>query len=213
MTVATLAPFLAVSALVIMTPGPDTALTIRNVLLGSRRAGIFTALGVSAGQALWALATAAGLAALLTTSRPVFVVVKLVGAAYLVYLGATVLRAAVRPRSGAPLDARLCGTNRALTARSAFRQGLISNLANPKMAVYFTAVLPQVVGSAHDSFVPLAGFGLTFSLLTLAWLTLYSVIVSWAGAVLLRPRLRRSLEATTGAVLIALGLRVAVDAQ
>ena len=90
---------------------------------------------------------------------------------------------------------------------------MLSNLANPKMAVYFTAVLPQVVGSTHDTFLPLAGFGLTFSLLTFVWLTVYSVAVSWAGSVLLRPRVRRALEATTGAVLIALGVRVAAEAR
>ena len=213
MSVAAVVPFLAVSALVIMTPGPDTALTIRNVLLGGRRGGIFTALGVSAGQAVWALATAAGLAALLTASRPVFVVVKLAGAAYLVFLGATLLWGALRSRDARRPDARGARAGVPLAARSAFRQGVISNLANPKMAVYFTAVLPQVVGSTHASFLPLAGFGLTFSLLTFLWLTLYSLAVSWAGAVLLRPRVRRSLEATTGAVLIALGLRVAAEAQ
>ena len=213
MNLSTMAPFLAVSAVVIMTPGPDTALTIRNVLLGRRRGGIFTAVGVSAGQAVWALATAAGLAALLTASRPVFLVVKLAGAAYLVFLGATVLWAALRPREAARSDTRPRGAAAPLTARVAFRQGVISNLANPKMAVYFTAVLPQVVGSTHDSFLPLAEFGLTFSLLTFLWLTLYSVTVAWAGAALLRPRVRRSLEATTGAVLIALGLRVAAEAQ
>lgn len=213
MSPSTVAPFLAVSALVIMTPGPDTALTIRNVLLGRRRGGIFTALGVSAGQAVWALATAAGLAALLTASRPVFLVVKFAGAAYLVFLGATVLWAALRPREAARSDIRPRGATSPLRARAAFRQGVISNLANPKMAVYFTAVLPQVVGAAHGSFLPLAGFGLTFSLLTFLWLSLYSVAVGWAGAVLLRPRVRRALEATTGAVLIALGLRVAAEAQ
>jgi threonine/homoserine/homoserine lactone efflux protein len=69
------------------------------------------------------------------------------------------------------------------------------------------------VGASHDSFLALAGFGLTFSLLTLLWLALYSVTVSWAGGVLLRPRVRRALEATTGAVLIALGVRVAAEAQ
>ena len=206
----TVLAFLAVSALVIMTPGPDTALTIRNVLLVGRRGGISTALGVSTGQAAWAIATAAGVAALLAASRPVFLVVKFAGAAYLTFLGATALRAAMRPSvAQSDIDSR---HGKATGVRRAFRQGVISNLANPKMAVYFTAVLPQVVG-AHASFAPLAMFGLAFSLLTFAWLSLYSVAVSWAGAVLLRPRVRRALEATTGAVLIALGLHVAAEAQ
>jgi len=208
----TVLPFLAVSALVIMTPGPDTALTIRNVLLGGRRGGFFTALGVSAGQATWAMATAAGVAALLAASRPVFLAVKFAGAAYLLFLGATILWAALRPRGTARGTAVPRATT-PLSARAAFRHGVISNLANPKMAVYFTAVLPQVVGTSRDSFPALAGFGIGFSLLTFAWLSLYSVAVAWAGAVLLRPRVRRALEATTGAVLIALGVRVAAEAR
>ena len=88
--------FLALSAVVIATPGPDTALTIRNTMLGGRRAGISTALGVGAGQLVWALATSLGVVALLLASDPIFRTLKLVGAAYLVYLGGQSLRRAVR---------------------------------------------------------------------------------------------------------------------
>src|SRR5688572_2009386 len=91
-----LAAFLAVSIVVIVTPGQDTALTIRNTLLGGRRAGVFTAIGVSAGQACWTVAASAGLAALLQASEPAFLALKLAGAAYLVYLGIQALAAAVR---------------------------------------------------------------------------------------------------------------------
>jgi threonine/homoserine/homoserine lactone efflux protein len=91
--------FLAISALVIVTPGQDTALTIRNALLGGRRAALFTALGVSAGQALWALASAVGVAALLAASEPVFLALRLAGAAYLVWLGVQALVSALRRRN------------------------------------------------------------------------------------------------------------------
>ncbi len=93
-----LAAFLGISVLVIVTPGQDTALTIRNALLGGRRAGIYTALGVSGGQAVWALATSAGLAALIVAFEPAFVALKLVGAAFLVYLGVHALLRAIRGR-------------------------------------------------------------------------------------------------------------------
>jgi threonine/homoserine/homoserine lactone efflux protein len=89
--------FLGISVLVIVTPGPDTAFTIRNTVVGGRPGGIFTALGVSVGQLVWALATSAGVVALLLASEPVFHAVKLGGAAYLIYLGARSLLAAVRP--------------------------------------------------------------------------------------------------------------------
>ena len=89
--------FVGISALVITTPGPDTAMTIRNALLGGRSAGLSTALGVSTGLAIWALATSAGLAALLIASEPLFLAVKYVGAGYLVWLGVQSLRAAFGP--------------------------------------------------------------------------------------------------------------------
>ncbi len=87
--------FLGVSVLVIVTPGPDTALTIRNTLLGGRRSGLFTALGVATGQATWTIATSAGIAAVLLASEPAFLAVRAVGAAYLVFLGAQALRCAL----------------------------------------------------------------------------------------------------------------------
>ncbi len=83
--------FLAIAVLVIVVPAPNTALTIRNTLLGGRRAGAFTALGVSAGQACWTVAAAIGVAALLRASEPAFVAVKLAGALYLVFLGVQAL--------------------------------------------------------------------------------------------------------------------------
>src|SRR5512132_3158167 len=103
---AALGAFFAVSAVMIVTPGPDTALTIRNTLMGGRRAGCFSAIGVSAGQALWTLATATGIAALLAASEPAFLAVKVAGSAYLIWLGLQPLIAAVRgrPRHAATVE-------------------------------------------------------------------------------------------------------------
>src|SRR5918992_2760749 len=95
---AELLAFLGVAVVVIVTPGQDTALTVRNTLAGGRRAGVRTAAGVVAGQAVWALAASAGLAALLVASEPAFVALKLAGAAYLIFLGAQSLLAAIRGR-------------------------------------------------------------------------------------------------------------------
>jgi threonine/homoserine/homoserine lactone efflux protein len=195
-----LAAFLAVSAIVIVTPGQDTALTIRNSLLGGRAAGVATVLGVSAGQAVWTLAASAGLAALLVASEPAFVALKLVGAAYLVYLGAQSLLAAVRGHAHARAGAR------SAAPRVAFRQGVLSNLGNPKMAVFFSSLLPQFGGT---SFASLLALGLLFCTLTLVWLAAYAVLVARAGDVLRRPRIRRVLDAVTGFVLTALGIRLA----
>ena len=204
------AAFLGVSALVIVTPGQDTVLTIRNTLLGGRRAGALTALGVCTGQAAWALATSLGLAALLAASEPAFVALKLVGAAYLVYLGAHALLAALRHRAKPPLATDCC-KERGLAPVAAFRQGTISNLGNPKMAVFFVSLLPQFASSGGGSFLGLLVLGLLFCTMTLVWLTGYAFAVAKAGDVLRRPRIRRAIDAVTGAVLVAFGLRLAAE--
>jgi threonine/homoserine/homoserine lactone efflux protein len=200
--------FLGVAVLVIVTPGPDTALTIRNTLLGGRAGGIATAFGVVAGQAVWALATSLGAVALLLASEPAFAAVRLAGAAYLVFLGAQTLLAAWR--GGSWEVARGEGTP-ALAPRVAARQGLVSNLGNPKMAAFFPSLLPQFVPAGEPAFLPLLLLGLLFCTMTLVWLTAYAVVVSRAQGLLRRSGVKRALEAATGTVLVALGLRLAAE--
>ncbi len=197
------AAFLGVSALVIVTPGQDTALTIRSVLAGGRRAGFFTAAGVAVGQATWTLAAAAGVVALLRASQPAFVAVRILGAAYLVFLGIESLVRAIRhERCAVRVSAR------GATGRASFRQGLLSNLGNAKMAVFFTSLLPQFVSVAFWS---MTSVGLVFCTMTFVWLTAYSVAVAKAGDVLRASRVRRILDGITGAVLVAFGIRLAVE--
>jgi threonine/homoserine/homoserine lactone efflux protein len=196
------AAFLGVSLLVIVTPGQDTALTIRNTLAGGRRGGIFTAIGVVSGQVTWAVAASAGLAAVLLASQPAFTALRLVGAAYLVFLGVHALLGAFRSRLEAPA---IIPRSPALTG--AYRQGLLSNLGNAKMAVFFTSLLPQF-GTTFWTMLPL---GLCFATITLGWLSAYAVAVAKAANVLRRPVVRRVLDAVTGTVLVAFGLRLAAE--
>ena len=196
--------------LVIVTPGPDTALTIRNTLLGGRKGGVSTALGVVTGQSVWALATSAGIAALLLASEPAFAAVKLLGAAYLVYLGTQALLGAFR--SGRWQEkANGVRPARTLRATTAYRQGVISNLGNPKMAAFFPSLLPQFAPGGDASFFGLLALGLLFCALTLAWLTAYAFAVARAGDLFRRPKIRRAIEGVTGAVLVALGVRLATQ--
>jgi threonine/homoserine/homoserine lactone efflux protein len=203
-----LVAFVLVSAVVIVTPGQDTALTIRNTLLGGRRGGIFTAVGVSTGQATWTLATSAGIGALIVASQPAFTALKLVGAAYLVFLGAQALVAAVR---GDDHRQAVTTGGAKLRPRRAFRQGLLSNLGNPKMAVFFTSLLPQFAPGGRASFSALLALGLLFCAMTLGWLAAYAAVVARAGDVLRRLGVRRALEAVTGFALLALGARLALE--
>jgi threonine/homoserine/homoserine lactone efflux protein len=205
------AAFLGIAVLVIVTPGQDTALTIRNTLAGGRSTGLATAAGVTVGQAVWTVATAAGVAALLAASEPLFTAVKLAGAAYLVLIGLQALKAALAGLPAGP--ATNAAERRRLAPRAGFRQGVLSNLGNPKMAVFFTSLLPQFAGDGGASFAGLLALGLLFNLLTLVWLAGYAVAVARAGAALRRPAIRRAIDALTGAVLVAFGIRLATAAK
>jgi threonine/homoserine/homoserine lactone efflux protein len=195
------AAFLAVSALVIVTPGQDTALTIRNTLARGRRGGVHTAAGVALGQLVWALDASAGLVALLHAWEPAFLALRIAGAAYLLYLGLAALGSAFTPKAAASPEQRL--------RTPPLVQGLLSNLGNPKMAVFFTSLLPQF--APHGSFVALFALGAVFCALTLTWLSGYALAVSRASELLRRSRVWRAFEALTGAVLVALGIRVAAE--
>jgi threonine/homoserine/homoserine lactone efflux protein len=202
-----LVAFFGVSVVVICMPGPDTALAIRNTLVGGRRCGVMTALGVSAGLATWSLAASAGVAAVLRASEPAFFALRLAGAAYLLFLGAQALRAAIVGR-GDPVDAPPAAR---MAPAAAFRQGLISNLSNPKIAVFFTSLLPQFAPSGGASFIVLLLLGLLFCLLTLAWLAAYAYAVARARQLLSKPSVQRALDGLTGGILVLFGLRLASE--
>ena len=202
--------FLGLSIVVIATPGPDTALTVRNTLLGGRSVGTFTAMGVSMGQVAWSVATSLGLVAVLLASKPIFQTLKLIGAAYLVYLGIMSLLTACRrgPRPEGIMRRR-AGTS--LSRSAALRQGIINNLANPKMAMFFASVLPQFAPPGDGMLGTLLWLGVLFSMLTFFWLTAYAAAVARAGRLLRESRVARVVEGVAGLTLIGLGVRVATE--
>jgi RhtB (resistance to homoserine/threonine) family protein len=203
-----LLPFLAISILLIVMPGPDTAVVTKNALLGGRRAGVHCALGVAIGLTVWTLAAALGIAALLQASAVAFLVLKLAGAVYLVWIGIQMLRS--RDPVAAATEVGHGVARRARGGR-ALRQGLLSDLSNPKIAVFFTSFLPQFVHGDGPVFAPLLMLGIVFALITLAWLAAYGVAVGHASGVLRRPGVRRALDRITGVVLIAFGIRLAFE--
>lgn len=197
----TLLAFLAVSVLVICTPGQDTALTVRNTLVGGRGAGIWTSAGVAGGQLVWAVAAASGVAGLLSASEPAFLAVKIVGVGYLLFLAAQAFRSAWRGEAVEPDGLP------ALAGHRALRQGLISNLGNPKTAAFFVSLLPQFAGTFGTMLV----LGLIFGGMTFGWLALYSVAVARAQRVLMRRTVRRILDAVAGSVFGFLSVRLALS--
>ena len=201
-----LGPFLAVAAIVVITPGVDMALVTRNALMHGRGAAVMTALGINVGILFWVLAAALGLAAVVSTSATAFAAIKLAGAAYLVYLGASSTPLGASGATGERSRFR----GRLRSGRLAFRQGLVSNILNPKIAVFFTSLLPQFVG-AHGSAGDLLLLGLLFNAMGVSWLICFAIAVARGRNVLVRPRVRRTLDRITGLVLVGLGTRLALE--
>jgi threonine/homoserine/homoserine lactone efflux protein len=191
----------AVLALLAVVPGPDVAVVSRAALARGRAAGIQAAAGVVSGLLVWGLLTVAGLAAVLAASPEAYTVVKLAGAAYLTAMG---VRALWRSRRGAGPSAASGGT----AGSDPFRAGLLANLLNPKIAVFYTSALPALVprGVSADGWLALL-VG-THAMISLFVLWLYAGLAGLA-----RPRVRRALERVTGIALVAFGLRVAAAAR
>jgi threonine/homoserine/homoserine lactone efflux protein len=197
--------FIGVAAVVILTPGPDFALVTKNALLHGRRAALGSALGVNAGILLWTVAAAFGVTALVRASGTAFTVLKLIGAAYLIYLGVHALRAAGRALAlDTPRGARV-------GSASGFRQGLLSNVANPKIAVFFTSLLPQFVASGTRVPGPFLVLGGVFVVMNLFWMCGYAVAAARASALLRRPAVKTAMDRLSGVVLIGLGVRLATE--
>jgi threonine/homoserine/homoserine lactone efflux protein len=192
--------FCGVAFVLAVTPGPDMALVMRNGLRGGRSAAFRTILGIAVGLVGWALATAVGVAAVLAASSTVFTALKIAGGVYLAYLGVRTLLS-LRRRARVPEP----GNRR---AGSPFRQGLVTNLLNPKLAVFFTTLLPQFISEDDPYVAKSILLAALFVAIGLCWLVLYGFVV---GAVARSAAFRRAVEAVGGVVLVALGARLAVD--
>jgi threonine/homoserine/homoserine lactone efflux protein len=201
--------FIATAILLVITPGQDTFFILGRSLAGGRSAGIAAALGISAGSVIHTFAAALGLSALLATSPYAFMAVKFAGAAYLIYIGVRALltRAHGLPGNepGAPADGRW----------SAFRQGVLSNLLNPKVALFFLALMPQFIDAGSDHKVgAFLALGLTFVTLGVAWCVVLAVAAAkLRGAFLRRPSMANVLNKVAGTMFIALGLKLATARQ
>jgi threonine/homoserine/homoserine lactone efflux protein len=203
---AQLLPFLVVVVVLTLAPGPDMALVLRNGVRGGVQVAWWTGLGCCTGITVYAAASAVGLAAILAASATAFMVIKLVGAAYLVYLGVMALwHSRKHPDAQAPMAAPAAAVSRA----TAFRQGFASNLLNPKIALIFLTLIPQFVSPGEPAFTTgvLAAVFLAWAVL---WWRMFSFAVGALGRVLSRERVRTGVERVTGTVLIGLGLRVAL---
>ncbi|KJL27183.1 Homoserine/homoserine lactone efflux protein [Microbacterium azadirachtae] len=202
--------FALVVGLLTIIPGLDTALVIRGTVTRGRPYGFAALLGIQVGTLIWGAAAATGAAALLAASEVAYRVLSFAGAAYLVYLGATMIAKTFRPGTDASTEGPAPSRR---STRSGFLLGLLTNIANPKVGVFYMATIPQFVPAGQS---PL----LVGLLLALVHCTLGTV---WLGAIILganrlAPRLRstrviRWMDRITGGVLMLFGARLALDVR
>lgn len=204
MSVAALLSFTLVALLTVVTPGLETLLVVRTALLSGRRVALGVVAGSTLGCLVWATAGLVGLTALLTTSKLAYDIVRIVGAAYLVWLGVTALWAARKPK---PVQ-----ENPRVEVRfsSALRVGLLTNLLNPKPGVFYVSLLPQFLPAGEPAAwgVLLVGIHLAIGLV---WLPTLAWTADRARRILLRDKVKLWLDRVTASVLIGLGVKLAVD--
>jgi threonine/homoserine/homoserine lactone efflux protein len=201
-----LVAFIGVAALLTIAPGPDMALVLRNALRGGRPTVLPTAAGICSGCIVWGAASSLGVAALLAASAQLYEALKLAGAAYLVFLGVLAFRAALRGHAADEGPGALSRTR-----AGAYRQGLLTNLLNPKVGVFYATFLPQFIAPGQPVFATSVALACIHAGMGLVWLTVYGYGASRLADVMSRGRVRQGIEAATGTVLVAFGLRLAAD--
>ncbi|WP_233495862.1 LysE family translocator [Geodermatophilus sp. TF02-6] len=198
--------FVVFAAVLVLVPGPDFAVVVRNTLAGGPRRGAWSAVGVTTSNAVQGAAAAAGLAALVVRIEPLFQTIRWLGIAYLAWLGAQALRSAVRGEYRAPS----VGDTAPGQAIVGWRQGFLSNVTNPKVLAFYLAVLPQFLGPGAPVPVLLA-YALTHAVLSLAYLLALVAGLDRVRVVLARRPVRRALDALTGCALLGFGARLAAE--
>ena len=202
----TLLAFAGISLLLAVTPGPDMAVVTKNALAHGRRGVFLTTTGIALALAIWITATAVGLSAVVRASSDLLLVLKLIGAAYLAYLGIrTLIDSRRRPED------LLAGTPPAAPAHVIFRQGFLSALSNPKLGVFFVTFLPQFVMPGQELLPRLLLRGSIFAVIGWAWMNVYGLFVTRIRDFITAPRVRQWMERVTGVVLLGFGARLAAE--
>ena len=201
------AEFLVFAALLVLVPGPDFAVVTKNALAGGRRRGRWTSAGVATSNLVQGTAAVGGLSAVIVRAQPVFETIKWAGVAYLAFLGLQATRSAIQGRYGLTGDGQPAAVARPLAG---WRQGFLSNITNPKVLVFYLAVLPQflVPGASPGWLLALAW---SHAALSLGWLLVLTAGLHQLRGLLARRAVRRGLDLTTGAVLLGFSARLAAE--
>lgn len=201
--------YIVVATLLIVTPGPDTVLIIRNALRFGWRASSMSTLGIALGSLVWAVAAVLGVSVLLHKSAIAFTIFKLAGAAFLGYLGLRSIVASLRSGNASASAERGLAVDQVRDG-IALKQGLLNNLLNPKAGAIFVTALPQFINQ-RDSPLRLVLMMSAYEAVLLIWLNIYGYVVSRAGRSHMGSRVRHAMERLMGAVLIGLGVRLALE--
>lgn len=207
-TITSYLAFVGLAALLTVTPGPDSLLTLR-FALRDRPSGFAASAGSAVATLLWAALVAVGLASLLEQSAELYRALKVIGGLYLVCLGIAAIRKARRPLDEVGAAKRRGSAGR---LRSASVAGFLSSMTNPKLGLFFVAVLPQFVPQNEAALANTMLLGATYSAVTFVYLALLSLVSHRASVLLRRPRVTAAVEAGSGAVLVALGIGTAASA-
>jgi threonine/homoserine/homoserine lactone efflux protein len=200
--------FLAFAIVLVLVPGPDFTVVTRNTLAAGRRRGAWSAAGVASSNTIQGTAAATGLGALIVRAQPVLETIRWAGVAYLTFLGVQAIRSAVRGRYPAmPVES---GPRQVGAALGGWRQGFLSNITNPKVLVFYLAVLPQFLTPTTGAWVLLA-FALSHALLSLTYLLTLTTVLNRVRRILGRRRVRRGLDAVTGTALLGFSARLAAE--
>ncbi|MEK4229658.1 LysE family translocator [Solibacillus sp. FSL H8-0538] len=195
--------FILLTLFVVISPGIDTALVTKTAISHGQQAGYKTALGITTGSLVHTLAAALGLSAIIMQSAVAFNVIKWVGALYLIYLGVSAFIQLGQKKGAQPKKLSIGG--------SPFKQGLLTNLLNPKVAVFFLTFLPQFVTNEGSAIIQLLAMGLTYAVLSILWFILYVFFIGYVREWLMSPIIQSRIEKATGIVLIGFGLKLALD--
>ena len=198
--------FLGFAIVLVLIPGPDFTVVTRNTLTGGRRRGAWSGLGVATSNVVQGCAAVAGLGAIIVRLQPVFEAVKWAGIAYLLFLAVHAIRSAVRGDYPPPDDVPQRGQG-----FKGFRQGFLSNITNPKVLVFYLAVLPQFLGPGTPVVILLI-FALTHAVLSLCYLQVVVLAAARLRVLLTRRSVRRGLDMATGAALVGFGTKLAMEA-
>lgn len=202
--------FVAVSLVLTVTPGVDTFIIMRNVLRGGQKDGFYTAIGICSGLLVHASLSALGISVILVRSAELFNIVKIAGAIYLVWMGVSSIYGAVKYRKSVDSSPKNLIKEKLFPARS-FREGLFSNVLNPKPAVFYLAFFPQFINHGDPVFIKTMFLASIQFVIGISWLIILSFFVSHIRNYIEKPSIKRTLDTLSGGILIVFGIKIGLQ--